>query len=722
MQTGLVGDGDEGFAAAGIGSGDDGDLAAEAVLGEGPGEGVLDGGEADHLAADLGEAFQAAAHEQVAFVVHADDVAGVIPAAQGLEGGVSVGVQIAAHDVGAAHEQAAALGDAFDRFEAEFEAGQEAADGAIFGGDGDVDAEAGRAFGGAVAFEEADAEFLRPGVRGGFLQFFGGGEQIAHGAEVVGIGLAAVAVEKSVGAEEDGAVAVIEGDGDDAIMERGRIEEDINAADQRQERADGEAEGVKEREAIEEAIQVREVGDSQHLANVGEEIDVRQFDALGHAFGTAGKQDDGGVLGPGIGRERGTRQPAEAGRVESDTEEGGEFPAGGDAAAQVFEEDELEAGLTKRIEIQPGAFKKGARGDDLAEAGQLAAGEHRGRAVGIIQDRRHAGDAPQAQQDDRQGADIGQEHARTGGFGCERLAQRAGQRVGAREQPAIAERLVRGVFEDFFARVLAGGGDDGGGDIGGAELHFDVELLVHHLIAQPGGQPGARGAGAEVFEDGRGEHVAEMGGDGGEPFVPSGLGREGQAGGAAEITGDDFGAGFVEEKAGTVEEFHQGAGARDAALGEKDEASAGFQMLGHAFDGVGRVGVNGEGAAVEHDFAVQPTGLGGDAGDDEFPVGIQADADEQPVEPGDVIGEEEDGALGIEDCFVVAAEAVQDSQDEPQEPGHRWFNSGTKDRADSRPGGRNAKAKNAGSSGRGLISRRAQVLVANGAVCNHRQT
>ena len=59
---------------------DDGDLAAQPIVWEGPGQGVLHCGEAHHLAADFGEAFQTALDEDKAFLIHAHDVAGDRPA------------------------------------------------------------------------------------------------------------------------------------------------------------------------------------------------------------------------------------------------------------------------------------------------------------------------------------------------------------------------------------------------------------------------------------------------------------------------------------------------------------------------------------------------------------------------------------------------------------------------------------------------------------------
>ena len=98
------------------------------------------------------------------------------------------------------------------------------------------------------AFEQAHAKLVGPGLTRGFLHLLGGGEEVAEAAEIVGIGFAGVAIEERVRAQEDGAVAIVEGVRDDPVMQRRRIDKDIHAAHQPEDGPHGEAEAVKERQ------------------------------------------------------------------------------------------------------------------------------------------------------------------------------------------------------------------------------------------------------------------------------------------------------------------------------------------------------------------------------------------------------------------------------------------------------------------------------------------
>ena len=62
------------------------------------------------------------------------------------------------------------------------------------------------------------------------------------------------------------------------------INETVNATDQGNERADGEAETMKDRQAIKHAVGILDVSGGEHLADVGEQVFVREFHAFGHAF------------------------------------------------------------------------------------------------------------------------------------------------------------------------------------------------------------------------------------------------------------------------------------------------------------------------------------------------------------------------------------------------------------------------------------------------------
>ena len=232
----------------------------------------------------------------IAVGIHPHDVAGVVPAAERLELRVGFRVEVAAHDIGSAHEQPPALRDPFDRFEPVFDAGQELAGGAVARAHRQVGAQARAAFGGAVTFQNPHAELAHPQGGGSLLDLFRAGKQVAQGAEIVGMGLAGVAVEEGVGAEEYRAVQVVEGGRDDAVMQGRRIEQDKHAPHQRQQQADGQPEAVEQRQGIEEAVRLHQVNHREHLADVGQQVAVREFDAFGLTLGAAGEEDDGGVV------------------------------------------------------------------------------------------------------------------------------------------------------------------------------------------------------------------------------------------------------------------------------------------------------------------------------------------------------------------------------------------------------------------------------------------
>jgi hypothetical protein len=164
---------------------------------------------------------------------------------------------------------------------------------------------------------------------------------------------------------------------------------------------------------------------------------------------------------------------------------------------------------------------------------------------------------------------------------------------------------------------------------------------------------------------------AEVGGDARPPVGPAGVADERHAAGVAQVAGDDFGAGLVDEEAGAVEELHQRAGERDAALGEEHQPAARGEELSHALRGIGRGGVHREGAAVDHHLLVNPGGLGGRGAGDELPVVIQHRVEEQPVEPRDVVRDEQDRAGRAQHLGVEGAEAEPEPGEQEAEEFHR---------------------------------------------------
>ncbi len=87
------------------------------------------------------------------------------PSSRRLQHAGTVGLEIAHHDIGAAHQQSAASVDAGHRFELVLDARHQPPDRAEFVEHRRVERQHRRRLGDAVAFENADAEFLAPDRR-----------------------------------------------------------------------------------------------------------------------------------------------------------------------------------------------------------------------------------------------------------------------------------------------------------------------------------------------------------------------------------------------------------------------------------------------------------------------------------------------------------------------------------------------------------------------------
>ena len=148
----------------------------------------------------------------------------------------------------------------------------------------------------------------------------------------------------------------------------------------------------------------------------------------------------------------------------------------------------------------------------MFQSGEFRARQHGGNARREVQHGGHFAQLPQREHDHRRGVDIGQQEAdafATRNF----FAQSLSQHIRTDHQLATGERLQRRVFEDDLTGALAGGLRHGGEDVLRAELHLDLELLPHHLIAEPVGQHRACAACADFAQLGRSKDGAEMRGD-----------------------------------------------------------------------------------------------------------------------------------------------------------------------------------------------------------------
>ena len=113
---------------------------------------------------------------------------------------------------------------------------------------------------------------------------------------------------------------------------------------------------------------------------------------------------------------------------------------------------------------------------------------------------------------------------------------------------------------------------------------------------------------------------------------------EGGAARVAQVAGDDFGSGAVDEEAGAVKKLHERSCDGDAAFGEKDEPTAGREEFGHAFGRVRRGRVYGESAPVDHHLAVHIRRPGRRRAGHKLPIFIEDRHEKQPVQPRNMIG------------------------------------------------------------------------------------
>ncbi len=145
---------------------------------------------------------------------------------------------------------------------------------------------------------------------------------------------------------------------------------------------------------------VLKIGDCQHLANIGEEVGVGEFNPLGYALGAARKEDDGGVVRSGV--------DIRWSGAEGDDHGGGQFSQGGDVRLDVFEVEQPYACFLERGNIDAGFFKEVSRRDDLFETSEPGALRQRGGPGSEVQDGGDTSGGPEAEQHDGGGSDAGQ--------------------------------------------------------------------------------------------------------------------------------------------------------------------------------------------------------------------------------------------------------------------------------------------------------------------------
>ena len=388
---------------------------------------------------------------------------------------------------------------------------------------------------------------------------------------------------------------------------------------------------------------------------------MREFDAFGQAFGAAGEKDDGGVVrlqvvGFRLQVERAPEQREKSFSV-------------GDVFAHVLQVNQCHAGLDEWLRVELGTLEEGPRSNDSLQTGQLHAREHRRRAGRVVQYRRDFVRGPETEQHDRRGADVWKKDADAFVGRCaEKASPLGGHQIDAHHQAAVADRLARRVFDHHEPGPEAGSLGNGGQDSAWSLLHFDAELLRHHFIAQPVGERVAGLGGAGVFQVGRRERLAEVGGHAREPLLEIFMHRQPLLVDAAQIAGNDLGARLVQQKTGAVEQLHQRTGAGEPPFRKQHEPPAGLQIFRHPLERVGRCVVDEKCAAVDRYFAVQPARLRRDAGDDKFPIVVQAHAQEQPINERLMVGDQQHRAGCGEHILVVGPE--------PEKPSHQQTKKG----------------------------------------------
>ena len=247
-----------------------------------------------HFARYFGKALDPSEYAHKAIGVDLDHVAGVVPAVnRRLQHAGLVEQVIALHHVRAAHAEQAALGNARHRFQSGFQTRQQGPNAASAERHGRIHRQHRRAFGGAVTFQNADAEFVHPGGAHAVVELLRPGHDVTQLVEIVRVGKARIVAEESAGAEQHRAAAVVNDLGDDAVMQWRRVEEHFRASHQRHDAAAGKAEGMKQRQRNHEFVGRREVDHRADLRDVGQDAAMRVHHAFGFAFGTGGEQHHG---------------------------------------------------------------------------------------------------------------------------------------------------------------------------------------------------------------------------------------------------------------------------------------------------------------------------------------------------------------------------------------------------------------------------------------------
>ncbi|MND95954.1 hypothetical protein D3C80_882230 [compost metagenome] len=592
--------------------------------------------------------------------VELDDVAGGVPAGAAgrrrLDDAGLVEQQVALHQVWSLHVQRAAVVDAGHRFELVAHAGQQLADAAAPAGHRHVDRHHRRALGDAVAFEDADAELVDPQLAHLVVEALGAGDHVAQAAEVVGVGELAVVGEEGRGAEQHGAVAVVDDLRNDPVVQRAGVEEHLAAGHQRQQHAAGQAEGVEQRQRHHELVERGEVGHRAHLGDVGQQRVVRMHHALGLAFRAGGEQHQRGIVGL-LGHRGAAR----------DDQVGEQPQAVGDSqlALEVLQIQHADAVELFEQMTEARLVDEGARGDQGVDVGGGAGGAQALAAGGVVE---QGGDAPGQRQAEHQAEGrrgVGGEHADHLAR-CAVARHQAGQAQSHLQQRAVGFFLQADVLDQLVVGAEGGLGLEEGLEQGalraGGDQHVEEDLaqqLAGTAAAQLGRrQLGHRDVAARLDGD---AHLRQR-----AARIDPGQAAEVAARGAVDAHRHDGRAGLGGDEGGAVVDLHQRAGAGDPPLGEDHHRPAAFHQLDDLLDRqrAGRVD-----RQVRHEIqqAAEQRTVGDLRVHHEHRVDRQEQAEQQAVEERLVVGDDQRARVAQHLGIAVDADAQQGLEQAAQE-------------------------------------------------------
>ena len=124
----------------------------------------------------------------------------------------------------------------------------------------------------------------------------------------------------------------------------------------------------------------------------------------------------------------------------------------------------------------------------------------------------------------------------------------------------------------------------------------------------------------------------------------------------AQMAGDHLRFGFLNQKSRAVEESLQTARPAHTPFGKQDQLTTGLQVRGHFLQTGGRVRADQDNPFIAQHPLVQFAGAGGQFGSGKFPIRLHAQAHEQPVQPGQMIGDQQHGAVALSSFLIENAE------------------------------------------------------------------